>query len=488
MEAPGSTAETPNQKPTMRRQYSTAAALGVAFIVVSPVIGLYAIAQPMILEGGPASWITLVLVFVAQLLVALSFSEMASMWPIEGGLYQWVARMLGDRAGWMTGWLYLCTYVVGLASNAALTIEFLQVVIGVHLSTMNAMLAGLATLAIGLALNRIGPRLVKTIIYVSCGVELLMSVVLTIVLLAFFRVQPLSIFTQTHWAGHQVLTVGSFVAVIAIAGWAYNGFESATDLAEEVHDPRKALPIALTGALVSVAVLILVSFAAILLSVPDFNQVMNGSQPDALAYSLGSHMGSWAPRVAYGLIMISFFAGVVACQAAIARVTWAFARDNRLPRSTWLSRLSGSRRVPFRAMVVTTAGSAVLIVLSLVGYLYNTLVTFTTLGFFIVMWLALFARIVWLVRRKPLPLHDARFRLGRWSTPVTVTAFLCLSFELVNVAWPRSNGSAWYIAWGQIISFAFFAIIGIAFDLALRARRNRVSSARDAGLLANARQ
>jgi hypothetical protein len=54
------------------------------------------------------------------------------------------------------------------------------------------------------------------------------------------------------------------------------------------------------------------------------------------------------------------------------------------------------------------------------------------------------------------------FSLGRASTPVTLIAALWLTFECVNIAWPRPSNPQWYLNWGVIIMISALAILGLA--------------------------
>ncbi|BCI51577.1 amino acid permease [Mycolicibacterium litorale] len=445
---------------TVNRQYSTGTALGLAFIIVSPVIALFAILHMLVATDGPRAALGIGVVLIGQILICLSLAEMAAKWPVQGGIYQWVVRTIGVKAGWISGFLYMWTLIIALASLAVACMGFADIVLGVTMSTTGRMVFALAFIAAAVLLNVIGPTLLKIVVAVSVGMELIASVGISLVLLVFHRHQPFSALFQPLPASAGTAAGGAAIlSVMAIAGWAFLAFESATDLAEEVRHPRKALPVAMLGALLSVGALVLLSYIAIVLAIPDYEALL-ASGEDPAAYALDVNLGAWAPTVFYALVLTSFFAGAVGIVAGAARVAWSYAREGRLPGSRQLGKLKTARALPIPAMIMAGVVAALIVVLSLADTIYTMLVSFVTFGFFQAMWLALYGRMYQVVRRRWQP-HPGGYRLGRASTPLAVAAFLWCSFELVNVAWPRDTGSPWYVEWATIVVFVVLSCLGI---------------------------
>ncbi|WP_197373287.1 APC family permease [Mycolicibacterium baixiangningiae] len=445
---------------TVNRQYSTGTALGLAFIIVSPVIALFAILHMLVATDGPRAALGVGVVLVGQILICLSLAEMAAKWPVQGGIYQWVVRTIGVKAGWVSGFLYMWTLIIALASLAVACMGFADIVLGVTMSTVGQLVFALAFIGAAVLLNVIGPTLLKIVVVVSVGMELIASIGISLVLLIFHRHQPFSaLFEALPSSAGTVAGGTALLSVMAIAGWAFLAFESATDLAEEVRHPRKALPTAMLGALLSVGALVLLSYIAIVLAIPDYDALLVSGE-DPAAYALAVNLGAWAPTVFYGLVLTSFFAGAVGIVAGAARVAWSYAREGRLPASKHLSQLKTARALPIPAMVLVGIVAAVIVVLSLADTIYTMLVSFVTFGFFQAMWLALYGRMYQVIRGR-WQAHPDGYRLGRASTPLAIAAFLWCSFELVNVAWPRDTGSPWYVEWATIVVFVVLSGVGI---------------------------
>lgn len=248
------------------------------------------------------------------------------------------------------------------------------------------------------------------------------------------------------------------VAAMAYVGWAFVGFESAGDIAEEVEDPHRAVPKAMLVSIVVVGLVVLFSGLALILAIPDIAAVLNGQSPDPAADTIIYHAGEGVVRPLFAMFVFAFLATFVAAQAAAARVLWSFARDDVLPASAWLKKLSGTSRIPAGAIVVSGIVPVVVVLLSLWGAGYSTLVLFAIAGFYIAFALALAA-----FSRERLAGRWQRgvYHLGAWGTPITLLATVWVVFQLINISWPRDNTAAWYIQWGVVIMVSVIGVFGL---------------------------
>ena len=58
------------------------------------------------------------IVMVGQLLVMLTFAEVASQYPVAGGIFQWSKHLVGPRYGWISGWIYTWALLITIAAVA----------------------------------------------------------------------------------------------------------------------------------------------------------------------------------------------------------------------------------------------------------------------------------------------------------------------------------------------------------------------------------
>jgi amino acid transporter len=163
-------------------------------------------------------------------------------------------------------------------------------------------------------------------------------------------------------------------------------------------------------------------------------------------------------------VLAAFIACGIAVQATATRVLFSLSRDRMLPGSGFLSRVGGNK-VPLGALAVASVVSACGLLFGLNARAVNTLITFGSGGYYITFWLvcsaALYARLSG--RWKP----AGRFSLGRFALPVNIAAVVWLTFEAINIAWPRTvlavPGAKFYQVWAIVLIFGGLLVIGVLY-------------------------
>lgn len=456
----------------LRREFSLWTAFAFAFAFISPIVALYAIFGLAITTAGPAFWWNFPLVFGGQLLVALVFAELVSRWPIEGSIYQWSRRLVGDGYGWFAGWAYLWTLIIAMATVALGAAGFVSNIVGLEAPTAGQTV-GIATviLVAGTVANLVGRTVLKVLMTASIVAEIIGSVGLAVVLLLFHRVQPLSVLfdgASPAEPGAYLALSGPFLLAMAFVGWSFVGFESAGAIAEEVKDPRRNLPKAIIFSLVFIAAVVMFSSLAIILSIPDLEAVLSGKDPDPVYTTLVTQLGVGIAKPLQGLFVIGFLASFLALQTSASRVIWSYARDRALPASSMLARLSSSQRQPVVAITITALVGVTLFLLSLFATdLYTLMVFFTSGGFYIAFLFpllgAVYARVTG--RWQPGP-----WTLGRGSPYVLGLAVVWALFQFLNIAWPRALNDAWWLDWAFWIMAGALAGVGAVVFASVRGR------------------
>jgi amino acid transporter len=136
-----------------------------------------------------------------QLLVALCFAELASRFPLSGGVYQWAKFTGNPFLGWMTGWIYLACLITTIAAVAmALQVSLPQIsssfqVIGTSSDpksvAVNAILLGSILIVISTIINGKGIKLLALINNIGVFTELI-GIIILIVLLFLNKVRSRS--------------------------------------------------------------------------------------------------------------------------------------------------------------------------------------------------------------------------------------------------------------------------------------------------------
>ena len=150
-------------------------------------------------------------------------------------------------------------------------------------------------LVFGTAVNLLGGRALKTLIYVALACELIASVGIGIALLIFDRVNSLSVIFSGGGTAHGAhWLIGPFLLPVAYIAYSFIGFEASASIGEEVQDASRALPKAVMLALASAGVLVILAALGLVLAIPDMPAVLSGKDTNPIATTLEHSFGSAA--------------------------------------------------------------------------------------------------------------------------------------------------------------------------------------------------
>ncbi|WP_445396980.1 APC family permease [Streptomyces sp. LE64] len=454
----------------LKRTLSAWAVFAIGFATISPVVGVYAVVQLGFVFAGPA-WIWAVVVaFLGQLLVALVYAELSSQFPITGGVYQWVRRLGGPRLGWLVGWIYLASAVASLTTVAYLGAGWLHMLFADGtLSAATHVLLGVVFVAVALGINLLGVNPVKHFLNAGIIAEGVASIAVSVFLLLFVHNNGFGILFET--LGAESVSGGSamagFLTALAVAGWAFLGFDATTQVAEETEQPRRSVPRALLRAYLFVALTVLLTGLAVTLALRKPEDAVSGALADPVFTAVTEGLGGWSEKPFILLVLIAFIACAISIQTYIGRAVFSFARDRQLPFSAKLATV-GPRQIPYVSLIATAVLASLGLLLGLNGNAAATLIAFGSGGFyFIFLSVAVVALVARLTGRwNP---GAGRFRLGRVGLAVNVLAVVWLLFEAVNIAWPRvelapADGS-WVQVWAVILVFSVLFAAGLLYVL-----------------------
>ena len=90
----------------------------VGFTYLSPIVGVYTLFAFGVATAGPAYFWSYPIVLIGQFLVVFTFGEVASQYPLAGGIFQWSKRLVGPRYAFMSGWMYTRALVITVGAVA----------------------------------------------------------------------------------------------------------------------------------------------------------------------------------------------------------------------------------------------------------------------------------------------------------------------------------------------------------------------------------
>jgi len=444
---------------TLKKEFNLFAAFSFAFAYISPIVAVYGVFGIALVLVGPGYWVAIPIALVGQYLVANVLSEVASKFPYEGSLYQWAGRLVGPRYGWMTGWIYVWTVLIAMATVAVGATNFWAAAFGIDVSSKSSLIIG-SLIVVGLCAiaNIMGRKALKVMIILSISAEIIGSIGLALLLMISYQVNPISVIFNNGLDATSSLTFSGLMLGIALAGWSFLGFESSGSVAEEVMDPEVNVPKALKYSLLAIGAITLFSSLFLILAIPDIKSVIAGNDPDPISTTIATHLGANVSTLASIVFAIGFTACVLGLQTGTSRVVYAFARDGVVPFAKSLSRLTLKNGIPANAVILVSILPALIFFLT-GSNIYNTLITYTIGGWYLTFVLVLLG---YLKVRMSNSWKPGKVSMGTWSLPVAIIATIWAIFETINISWPRSSltGDVWYLQWALVLVLGTLIIIG----------------------------
>ncbi len=448
--------------------------------------------------GGASFFWTWPAVWVGQMLVALCFAELAARWPISGAIFQWSSRLAGTSFGWFVGWIMIIGQILTVAAAAIATQAVLpsiwagfQIVGGPDADpsltsttgAQNAVLLGVIMLVICTIVNISGVR--RMAVSTSVGVVIEIVGVVALVLLLFFLPErgPGVLFSHEGWAGSGNY-LPAFLASSLMAAYVMVGFDSAGELAEETHTPRKTTPRTILRALVISGVggaLLILAALMSASSLTDGNLATGG-----LAWVLTDRLGEVAGRLLLCCVAVAIFACTLAVQTSGTRMAYSMAREKALPFHRHLSKVSLRTGTPIITSIVVGSGAAIALLVN-----FKQAAIFTALSSLCIAMLYLAYIGVTLpllvVRIKhrntdgfPSGVDEhgkPQFSLGRWGIAVNVIAVVYQVGMVINLMWPRPEiydltGETWWLKWSALLFIGISLLVGTVYFAQKRLHRH----------------
>lgn len=436
---------------TFNRSMSLWGNFALGFTYLSPVVGVYTLFGYAVATGGAPMFWSYLIAAVGQFLVCLVFAEIVSQYPIAGGVYPWARRLVGDRWGWMTGWVYVWALTTTIAGVAIGVGPYLAVFAGFEPTPFVNTVTALLIIAAATMVNLAGTRILARVAMAGFLCELGGALVVGAWLLLFGREQSLSVLFDTVAVSGEASYLPAFLAAGLAGLFQYYGFEACGDLAEEVPNPSRNIPRAMRMTMYVGAAAAMFVCLALILAIEDIGAVISGQDTDPVWTILTANFGETGARLVLLVVLVSFLSCVLSLQAAASRLLFSFARDGILPGSRTLARLSPAR-VPSAALIVCGVVPGLIAV---GGYFLSNALTvvisFAVAGIYLAFQMIVLASLSARLRGwQP----SGAFNLGAWGMPVTIGALAYGIAAIVNLAWPRMPDTSWYENYAVILTSA----------------------------------
>jgi amino acid transporter len=392
-------------KQELNRGVSILGSIALVVSDITPTASLLVIGPVVIaVAGSGALWAYIIGCFIA-VAVALCMGELGSMFPVAGGLYSIVTRVLGRPIGFLALLDYMGQAIFLPASVA--------IGIGVYVQALNPdipsnIAAGVVmVLATIVAILRINLNARVTAVFL-----LLELIVITVLALAGFThiQQPLSILTNPVLPDGSAAGLAVIFTAVAVAMFSVNGYDSAINFSEETKGSASIVGKAVVyAALIGIA-FELIPFIAVVFGAPNLNEFLNSKTPltDVARSAFGD---TFVNIITYGAI-IAIFNACLAITLQFARIVWASGRDRAWPGpiSDALAQVHPAFRTPWVATLFVGVTATILCLQSTL----IAVVTFTAVLLIILYALIALSAIVSRMQQANLP---RPYRMPFWPVP-----------------------------------------------------------------------
>lgn len=259
--------------------------------------------------------------------LALIFGRLAARTKCNGGPYAYSRQAFGDLTGFLMGWAYWLSFLMGIPVVAIAFVGYLGVFVpALNDNPVAQALSALALIGVFTAINIRGLKEMS-------AAQILLTVLKIIPLLAIiglgFTLGSPANLPEFNPSGQPVVAALAAVALIAL--WPFTGFEVVTLPVANVKDSARTIPRALVTGMITVVVIYLSATAAVMLLVPSA-QLAQSTAPFADA---ARAFGAWGPNFIAAGALIATAGTLNGLIFTCGQMPMAVALDNLAPR--WLA-------------------------------------------------------------------------------------------------------------------------------------------------------
>jgi amino acid transporter len=339
--------------------------------------------------------------------LAATVMELSSRYPQEGGLYVWVREAFGDRAGFLSAWMYWMSnlpYFASFLYFGAGSVLFLAGERGRGLAASPAYFMTFAVVWLGVitAVNIVGLDAGKWLNNVgSLGSWLPIAILIMLAAASARRFGVATHFSAGSLRPHLSLKDAVFWSTIFFA---FAGCESGSFMGEEIENPRRTIPWALLAGGTVMVLGYLLGTVALLTAVPAGQVSGVDGLIRGVAVLCGRFGLGWLAIGMALLLALNAIGGTAAFLSSTSRLPFVAGLDRYLP--SVFGRVHPRFRTPWVAIGVYGLAGMVVAALGQAGTTvrgaYDVLVSMGIITYFLP-YLVLFAAMAKLQERRAGP-------------------------------------------------------------------------------------
>ena len=392
-------------KGTLERSLSLPGSIG---LIVGLVVGasIFVLIPSLAGMTGPSLYLAYGVSVVPTVFTGLYLMQLGGAMPVTGANYYAITRCISPVAGFVSS----VTAVTGMVSTNCLVAWGFAEYLKDSFPMVNLTLVAVLVIVFFGIVNWVGIRIFE---WLQVGMMLFLLVAMLIFIIAgLFHVNP---------ALHQPLFpngISKFIIVIAIATFSWGGFVAITEVAGEVKNPRRNIPLAIVISVVIILFLYVMQTYVFTGIIPWDRAA--GIGPTAFIAAARSFLPEWA-------VIFIIFSALLAMATTInaiilmgARESLAWSRDHVIP--VIFNRISSRFNTPEITIFMITLVSVIGVLFAARLEKYALMVVFA-----IMLVQGLGATAVWrLPSVMPGVYRDSHFRMGRgWRLFIWAGCMVC---------------------------------------------------------------
>ncbi len=440
--------------PRLRR---TLGGFDVALMLVAGLVSLNTMA-PLVQNGPIVLWLWPLAILLFFIPEAITVIELSHQYPGEGAVYLWPTRLLGGMHGFLSGWCYWMANIVYVPTLIVSSVSLAAYMFGISGTALAndgfaIEIGSFVLLAFLIWLNIRGLAAEKLLVNTAALGTLVAGFIL-IGLASWLTVRqglPLArlIWRPSGFDWH-------LISIFSLLCFSLLGLEIASNVGDEIRDPRRTLPRALLAGAVLVVILDVLLTVSMLLAVPpEGMNPVQGVLESVDGFARRLSINSLAPAIA-GLLAVSVAGAAAAWLAAPARIPYAAALDGHLPRV--FARLHPRYASPHTALLLCGGLCALALCLSFAGAgLNEAFLTILDLSVILSLfqYLYMYASLLALVLRR----RDAKLFFSRCTLVVSGISGLCVtSVATVSALVPTRQVTHLWLFELKLLGFCGFVL------------------------------
>jgi len=425
----------------------------ITFSVISVLSGLMMLYGYGLARLGSFSIWTWGVVGFFQLILAFALGEIASIYPLAGGVYKWTARLSNPHAGWFCGCFSLLGWLACTAGIEFGMSMFLASYLGFNPENFKTVISiTVFVVLLHSLINIFGIRIVAWFDDLSVNLHIIGVLVLAVLLLIFGRNNsPEMMLHVPHFA--QGTFYFNFLQALLMSAWTLTAFDASANVSEESINPSKVVPLGMIYAVLCSLVLGSLLLFSLNLALPDVQETLSSETPASL-YVIRQALGPTISRFIILFVLLAQFAAGLSSQTVLIRILYGFSRDRGIPLSHIWKRVAYKYDTPIYSVFLASFAT---IILCTAAKFLPEITSLSTMGIYFSYVITLGTA---LLNRRKIQEKRGPFHLGRFSCIVQAISFLWAVFVTAIMVIPPVGHQAFtFVIVSMFFSGYYFLVM-----------------------------